>query len=457
MGDARAPVAHHTAVGTRPVAGDRRKRPPLGNLLLLFALICGLSAYIYWNISLFVSVLETEESRRWVRGVEYVCTLWAGLSLLLVGLRTILWACYRPFPASRFEDAPTLTVVIPAYNEGPMVRKSLESVLSARYPQGMLEVLVVDDGSTDDTAEHIDAVARLHPTLVTVIRFRRNRGKRAALAEAFRAARGELVMTLDSDSVVDPEALLALAGPFRNPRVGAVAGKVLVYNRRQGLIPRMLHVEFLLAFDLIRAVESMYGTVFCCPGALTAYRASSLRLVLPRWTSQEFLGAPCTYGEDRALTNSLLAAGFDTVYQGSAVVRTVVPSTYRNLSRMLLRWNRSYVREELRYMGRVAWRRPPVSRVISLFDRTVTNLGHVIGLVSPVLFAAAVLPLPLLALRVCVAIGLVSLVRTIYYLRSERSASLLYGVLYGYFSAFALFWILPYAFFTVRSGSWLTR
>src|SRR5207253_6053697 len=131
-----------------------------------------------------------------------------------------------------------------------------------------------------------------------------------------------------SDSVIERGALLAMAGPFRDPRVGAVAGKVVAYNRRTGLLPRMLHVRFLISFDLLRAVQSVCGTVYCCPGALAAYRASVVRTVLEEWKAQTFLGVSCTYGEDRSLTNYILDRGYDTRYQSSAVVRTVVPTTY---------------------------------------------------------------------------------------------------------------------------------
>lgn len=153
---------------------------------------------------------------------------------------------------------------------------------------------MVDDGSRDDTWRHIQRAAKRHPKLVTALRLPRNMGKRHALAEGFRRASGEVLVTIDSDSVIEPGALLALAGPFREARVGAVAGKVTVLNRRHGLIPRMLAVRFILSFDFLRAVQSTYGTVYCCPGALSAYRASAVRALLDRWLNQTFLdlGAP---------------------------------------------------------------------------------------------------------------------------------------------------------------------
>jgi hyaluronan synthase len=347
-------------------------------------------------------------------------------------------------------------VIIPAYNEGAMVLQSIQSVANAVYPRDRLELFVVDDGSTDDTWRYIRQAAARYPGLVKPIRFRVNRGKRAALGEGFRRAQGEVVVTLDSDSVIQPSSLLAIAGPFRDPRIGAVAGKVAVYNRRQGLIPRMLQVRYILSFDLLRAVESSYRNVYCCPGALTAYRASAVHAVLDTWLTQTFLGAPCTFGEDRALTNLILASGHDTVYQRSAVVLTVVPATFSRLCKMFLRWDRSYVREELRFL-RIVWKRPLRIRAIALADRLITNLRYPVQYASLFLIAALVAGHPPVLVRILLAVGLVSLFNTLYYLRSERSPDFFYGVVYSYFAMFTLFWIFPYAVLTVRARSWLTR
>jgi hyaluronan synthase len=133
-----------------------------------------------------------------------------------------------------------------------------------------------------------------------------------------------VVVSIDSDSVITRGALLAMAGPFQDPKVGAVAGKVKAYNLKQGIIARMLHVRYLLSFDYLRAVQSTYRTVYCCPGALAAYRIGVVKMVLEQWRAQTFLGVPCTYGEDRALTNYILSQGYDSVYQGSAEVYTLL-------------------------------------------------------------------------------------------------------------------------------------
>ncbi|HXY05813.1 MAG TPA: glycosyltransferase [Burkholderiaceae bacterium] len=382
--------------------------------------------------------------------------LWLYVAAGMLVVRTFLWVRYTPADAARFEDAPSITVVIPAFNEGAMVARSIESCAAARYPKERLEILVIDDGSTDDTWVHICKAANRHPDLVKTVRFAVNQGKREALAVGFDRAGGEIVVTVDSDSLIEPGALLAIAGPFRDPRIGAVGGKVLVFNRFAGLLPRMLHVRFVLTFDFLRAAQSVYRTVYCCPGALSAYRASVLRRILPRWREQTFLGAPCTIGEDRALTNDVLAAGFDTVYQRSAIVETIVPHTYRKLCRMFLRWDRSDIREELR-MARVVWRRPPLFRLLTIVDMTLSNLRYPVAYAVLAMTVVVVYQDPWTLVRVLEAIGIASLFYTLYYLRSERSWEFVFGVVYAYFSSFALVWIFPYALLTVRNRAWLTR
>jgi hyaluronan synthase len=382
--------------------------------------------------------------------------IWIAMGLVLLLLRTLLWMRYRPFASATEADAPRLTVIIPAYNEGAMVESSIASVAAADYPRDRLEILVVDDGSTDDTWRYIERAAKRHPGLVVALRLPKNMGKRGALAEAFRRASGELVVTVDSDSLIERGALLAAVGPFRDARIGAVAGKVAVQNRADGLIPRMLHVRFVLSFDFLRSAQSMFRTVYCCPGALSAYRMTVVRAVLEPWERQTFLGAPCTYGEDRALTNLILEQGYDAVYQRTAVVHTVVPVTYSKLCRMFLRWDRSYIREELRF-ARVVWKRPPLWRALALYESTITNLRFPVAYVSIALWVMHAAQDPASILRMLLAIMVVSTLYTLYYLRSERSWDFVFGILYGYFSFFALTWIFPYAALTIRARGWLTR
>ncbi len=422
------------------------------------SIVLGLVIIVYTSLTghVFTPLFAAAERHRWARLITLPGFVWMSMGTVLLAFRTFLWFRYRPFEPADFASAPSLTVIIPAYNEGEMVGSTIDSVASARYPADRLEILVIDDGSRDDTWAHIERAAGKYPHLVTAIRFPENRGKRAALEAGFRQARGAIAVTIDSDSVIDSSTLLAAAGPFRDPKVGAVAGKVLVYNTTDGLIPRMLNVRYILSFDFLRAAQSTYGTVYCCPGALAAYRVSVVRSVLDEWMNQKFWGVDCTYGEDRSMTNYILALGFDTVYQRTAVVRTIVPRTYDKLCRMFLRWDRSHVREEIRFAG-IVWKRPLKARVIAAFDTFVTNLRYPISYLSLGLLVFLTAHEPSVMVRLLFAVGLISFLNVLYYLRCERSWDFLYGVFYSYFSVFALFWVFPYAVLTVRSRSWMTR
>jgi hyaluronan synthase len=446
-------------MGARTAAIAIGPEPPRDawDRLLIAAIFAGmlLLAYAAFATPLLQPLLSLAGKGEWAQLWVRPTVIWVAMGLVLLLMRTLLWLRYRPFATAAVEDAPMLSVIIPAYNEGAMVESSIASVAGARYPRGRLEVIAIDDGSTDDTWRHIERAAARFPGMVTPVRLPENRGKRDALAEGFRRARGEILVTVDSDSLIERDTLLAIAGPFRDPRVGAVAGKVTVHNRT-ALIPRMLHVRFILSFDFLRSAQSMFRTVFCCPGALAAYRASVVRRVLERWERQTFLGTHCTYGEDRALTNFILGEGYDSVYQRSAVVQTVVPETYPRLCKMFIRWDRSYIREEFRF-ARVVWKRPPLWRALALYESGITNLRFPVAYLSISLWVVNAIRDPSSVGRMLLAIMVVSTLYVLYYLRSERSWNFAYGILYGYFSFFALSWIFPYAALTLRARGWLTR
>ena len=138
------------------------------------------------------------------------------------------------------------------------------------------------------------------------------------------------------------------------------------------------------------------------------------------------------------------------------MVFTLVPTCYQKLCRMFLRWGRSYIREEVRFAA-VVWKRPPLARAIALFDQLITNLRFPVAGITLLLFGAAVFQDPVVFPRALAALGLISFVYCLYYLRSERSFNIVYGVVFEYFSFFTLFWVFPWALLTVRAKGWLTR
>ena len=382
---------------------------------------------------------------------------------LYTALLSILWQRYAPVkrPTQAPDGGaivwPRATVVIPAFNEGPMVERSIRSVARCEYPKDRLEIIVVDDGSRDDTFFHMQRLRREFPDLVKLIRFIGNRGKRAALEAGFRAATGEIVVTIDSDSEIEPQTIHEMVTPFiTDPKVGAVAGRVAVLNR-DSTISCMLEVQYALAFDFGRAAQSTYRAVACCPGALSAFRRDVIVPYLTEWTQQKFLGRIVGHGEDQALTNIVLRQGYDTLYQRSAVVHTLAPTTYRQMTRMFVRWDRSYIVEGLSFARFMFTRYREKNRVLPIVTFVASNLRLVLVFWGLLEIPTALSSDASSLFNSAIALGVGALFSAAYYLRIERSFRFAYGLLYAVYSVFALQWILPWALLTVRDERWGTR
>ncbi len=413
-----------------------------------------LAAGFHWgSLTFFVHLLQTQTYTAFLPALGAVYGL---LMVLLQGLRTVLWAWYRPVPPNA-GPLPQVTVVVPVYNEGAMVARCLASVAEAHYPADRLEIIAVDDGSTDDTWTYLEEAARRYPNRLQTLRFPRNQGKKAALYAGFQAARGEVLVTVDSDSIIEKDALVHLVSPLvQNPRMGAVAGFVKVLNRHTSLMGKMQGVRF-INLDFLRASQSYYHTVICTPGSLSAYRREALLPVLDDWLAQRFLGAPCHHSEDRSLTNFLLRQGWHTCYQRTAVVHTLVPETYSGVCRMYLRWERGNVRESLVLATYLFSRFREGSRTLARLEFVLSQLEAPLGAFFFTVFLASLALYPPILLKVCLAIGIMSVVNLIYYVWLERDLEFVYGILYSYYAFFLLQWIYPYAWVTVRDRRWLTR
>lgn len=365
---------------------------------------------------------------------------------------------YRPVPGASDQELPTLTVVVPAYNEGPLVLETLRSLATGDYPADKLQLIAVDDGSKDDTWTYIENAAQEFPGRIVTLRQLRNGGKRKALYEGFKRATGDVLITVDSDSVVDKDTLRNLASPFvGDPDCGGVAGNVRVLNRG-AVIPRMLEVSFVFSFEFVRSAQSVLGTVFCTPGALAAYRRDLVMNVLDEWVHQTFLGREANIGEDRALTNLILRQGKNVLFQRNATVYTNVPEQYQGLCKMLIRWGRSNVRESLKMGSFICKRFREHNRISTRFLWFVQCLWCVS---SPVFFCM-ILSLVILfpAQFIITGIGggaLWSSVTALFYASRYRSSEALWAYGYGVFHFCALAWITPYALFTVQKTGWLTR
>lgn len=258
---------------------------------------------------------------------------------------------------------PMVSIIVPAFNEEDGIAGTIESCVNVDYPEDLLEVIVVNDGSSDGTWERMVEAKRRFPQ-VHLIDLGQNYGKRGAMAEGVRRSKGEVLCFVDSDSYLASDALIALVQPFRDPRVGSVVGHAEVRNASSNWMTKMQQVRYFSAFRVIKGTESLLsGTVTCASGCCAAYRAELVHELLPAWEFQRFLGKPATFGDDRALTNRILRS-HRVVYQASARAETVVPETPRAFFRQQLRWKKSWLREST-VVARTFWRKNPLAALFT--------------------------------------------------------------------------------------------
>jgi hyaluronan synthase len=275
--------------------------------------------------------------------------------------RFVVSALYRPVPDRGFR--PSVSIIVPAFNEEDGIIGTIESCVNADYPKDLVEIIVVNDGSTDGTWARMLEAKRQFPEIY-LVDLGRNHGKRGAMAEGIRRASGEVLCFIDSDSYVDHDAIINLVQPFTDQRVGAVVGHADVRNRDANWITKMQQVRYFSAFRVIKGTESfLSGTVTCASGCCAAYRSSVVLPLLDEWEFQRFLGRPATFGDDRALTNRVLVKN-RVVFQSSARAETVAPDSLRRFFRQQLRWKKSWLRESIDVV-RHFWRKNPIAALFT--------------------------------------------------------------------------------------------
>ncbi|WP_078891564.1 bifunctional polysaccharide deacetylase/glycosyltransferase family 2 protein [Streptomyces sp. NRRL S-350] len=252
--------------------------------------------------------------------------LWAAGAVSVLRAVVVLVAARRHKRLRRRGWGPPVTepvsVIVPAYNEIAGIEPAVRSLLASDHP---VEVIVVDDGSTDGTA---DLVESLNLPYVRVIR-QENAGKPAALNTGIAAARAELLVMVDGDTVFEPDAVRMLVQPFADPGVGAVSGNAKVVNRG-GLLGRWQHIEYVVGFNLDRRLFDLAECMPTVPGAVGAFRRSALLAV--GGVGEE------TLAEDTDLTMALCRAGWRVVYEERAKAWTEAPASLSALWRQRYRW-----------------------------------------------------------------------------------------------------------------------
>jgi poly-beta-1,6 N-acetyl-D-glucosamine synthase len=223
-------------------------------------------------------------------------------------------------------EKPLVSVIVPAYNEEKAIGKTIESLLNLSYDNK--EVIVVDDGSTDKTLEVAKQYAKENYVKVAT---KPNGGKWDALNTGIKRAKGEFIICIDADTLLDRDAVQHLIKHFIDPKIGAVAGNVKVGNRR-GILTKLQALEYIVGINLHRRSEANLENVTVVPGPIGAFRASIFKEV--------GLFEGDTFAEDADITFRILKAGYKTVFEARAFGFTEAPKSMTGLAKQRYRWYR---------------------------------------------------------------------------------------------------------------------
>ena len=377
--------------------------------------------------------------------VVFVNRYLGGILLRLV--RTKKW------DETRDDYEPTVTAIIPMFNEGAAIKETLQSLVDSEYPRAKLRIICVDDCSTDDSYEHAREVAKRSGGVLKVLRNRVNMGKRRSIIRATREADSEIIVSVDSDVVVDPDAIRQLVRRFTHDKIAAVGGWVDVRNKQENWLTRMQVVKYWYSYFFLKNLEWGFRRIMCLSGCLTAYRRHVLIELEPVLENRQVLGVPIKYGEDRFLTRQIVKAGYHTTMTLQARCRTFVPSTLSSYFSQQLRWRRSNIVDYAGGFSHV-WRLNPVL-AIHFFSLFALILVYPVVIVR-MLLSFRFFPALVLHMEIMVIFGLVYRWRTRKLPREERVGALAFIPL-SFLMPITYALLTPLALFTLDTSSWETR
>ncbi|MCI4433209.1 MAG: glycosyltransferase [Nitrosopumilus sp.] len=360
---------------------------------------------------------------------------------------------------------PLVSIVIPAKNDPVMIAEITKSVMLSSYEN--FELILVNDGSTDNTGKVMDELKNQYAN-IKIIHLKKNLGKRKAVREGILTgpASGEIILFIDSDCVIERTAIERLVKVFEDPDIGAVSGHGRALNKDDNALTKMQDTWYDGQFSIMKAIESVFGTVTCCPGILAAYRREAIMPALDKWANDQFLGSEFTLGDDRHLTSYVIGGNqhylgkqhrvWKVKYCESAIVYTIVPTKFKTLVLQQIRWKKSWFRVFF-------FTAPYYYKNRNPFAASLYYLSMLWSFFSPVVAFRSLVYLPLQGSYLP---GLVYLVGLIFIgllfaaefkLRNPDTGNQwvyrLYWQILGFFFSSLEF----YSFLTIRNKSWLTR
>ncbi len=306
----------------------RRRRGILASLLVVELMVVATIVFILWALRSPPAVQAFL-----VRLV--MVSLLIFLAILFLRYFALLWFAYlghaerNVFGEAKAGELPPISIIVPAYNEATVIEGALASLAGLDYPE--FEVVVVDDGSLDETLSVASQWEGRQGNAEFRIVTKRNGGKATALNTGIAVSKHPFIFCMDADSRLEPQTLRKAMQQFEDPSVGAVAGNVKVQNRGR-VITNLQALEYIEGLNLPRRAQGFIAAVNIVPGPVGLFRREALDEVGGYDTD--------TFAEDADLTLKMVAAGWKVVYEDTAIAWTEAPENWLDLVQQRYRWTR---------------------------------------------------------------------------------------------------------------------
>ncbi|MEN8189709.1 MAG: poly-beta-1,6-N-acetyl-D-glucosamine synthase [Thermodesulfobacteriota bacterium] len=251
--------------------------------------------------------------------------------------------------------SPMISVLVPCHNESGQIEETIAELDKTRYPRDLFEVIAINDGSTDDTAELLDNLAERF-SFLKVVHLAENKGKALALKSGALLASGEFLICIDGDALLEPNAVAWLVERLQlRPKVGAVTGNPRIRNRTT-LLGKLQVGEFTTIIGLIKRTQMNYGKIFTISGVVAGFRKKALQEV-GYWS-------PEMITDDIDITWKLQKNGWFVLYEPNGISWILMPETLKGLWRQRLRWAQGAaecaLKHGLSFFKKKSWRMLPI-------------------------------------------------------------------------------------------------
>jgi len=240
---------------------------------------------------------------------------------------------------------PSISVLIPMHNEEQVLRYVLESLLKCDYDRDRLEIIPINDNSTDRTKELLDEYHDKYEFIRPLHRDCADRGKPVGLNDAMKLAKGEIIIVFDADYRPAKDMLKQLAIAFQDPEVGAVMGRVIPYNTNKNLLTRLINLERCGGYQVDQQARYNLKTIPQYGGTVGGFR-KDLIIELGGFN-------PLVLAEDTELTYRLYTNGWKVIYANSAECYEEAPETWEVRGKQIRRWARGHNQVLFRYLSKV--------------------------------------------------------------------------------------------------------